>query len=317
MKIEVPIFMVTGFLESGKTRFIKEVIEEGNFDNTAGPILVICTEDGEEEYGKDFCLKNRVMVEKAGSVEEMKDGFFGELNKKYKPAVVLIEYNGMWDPGELFECKKPKNWHLVEVISIIDSTTYDIYMANMKSIITRFIGITDMVVINRCAKDMDKMSVRRVLRAVNPRMQIIFENTDGTTDDGRGDGEVPYDLEADPIEVEDEDYGIFYVETMDNPKRYDGKRVKIKGITLKNNNMAKDQFALARPAMTCCEDDISLAAFLNWYSKSNTVKNKQWVEVTARMVYEFNDTLGDESIIFYTESIEECEPPQEEMVYFN
>ncbi len=317
MRTEVPIYMVTGFLESGKTTFIKEVIDEGNFNTDSGPVLVIVTEEGEEEYDKDFCEENKVVAANVSSLEELQGGMLTRLNREHHPAAVVIEYNGMWDPEELFKSRKPKSWHLVEMISLLDATTYNMYMANMRSIITRFINITDLTVINRCPDGMDKMSVRRVLRAVNPRMQIVFENLDGTTDDGRGDGELPYDLDSDLIEVAEEDYGIFYVETMDNPERYDGKRVKISGTGLKNSKMPRGKFVLARPAMTCCADDVALAGFLCVYKDAEKVRHKDWISVTAKLKFEYSDIMETDGIVFYVEKTEPAKKPEDDMVYFN
>ncbi len=317
MRVEVPIFMITGFLESGKTRFIKDIIQEDNFDTTNGPVLLIVCEEGEEEYDEKFLAENRVVLVKAESVDELKDGMFLKLNREHSPAAVVIEYNGMWDPSELFQCRKPKVWFLAQIISLIDSTTYDMYMQNMRSLITRFITLADLTVINRCADNMDKMSVRRVLRAANPRMQIVFENTDGTTDDGRGDGELPYNLDDDIIKIENEDYGIFYVDTMDNPERYDGKCIQLSGVCYKNAKIPSGNFVLARPAMTCCADDVQLAAFLNVYKDSARLKSKTWVTVTAKLKYEYSDMFEDKGVIFYPEKVEPCKPLEDEMVYFN
>ena len=47
--LEIPVYIATGFLESGKTSFIKEILEDHEF--TEGKkVLVICCEEGVEEY---------------------------------------------------------------------------------------------------------------------------------------------------------------------------------------------------------------------------------------------------------------------------
>ena len=50
---EVPIFIVNGLIESGKTRLIKEIIES-NVSYQGGNTLLIVCEEGEIEYDKEW-----------------------------------------------------------------------------------------------------------------------------------------------------------------------------------------------------------------------------------------------------------------------
>ncbi len=44
-----PVYLFTGFLESGKTKFIQETLEDKRFCNGERTMLLVC-EEGEEEY---------------------------------------------------------------------------------------------------------------------------------------------------------------------------------------------------------------------------------------------------------------------------
>ena len=45
----IPVYAFTGFLESGKTKFIQETLEDPRFNGGERTLLLVC-EEGEEEY---------------------------------------------------------------------------------------------------------------------------------------------------------------------------------------------------------------------------------------------------------------------------
>ena len=46
---EVSVFLFLGFLESGKTKFIQETLEDERMNTGERTLLLVC-EEGEEEY---------------------------------------------------------------------------------------------------------------------------------------------------------------------------------------------------------------------------------------------------------------------------
>ena len=58
---EVPVFLFTGFLESGKTRFIQETLEDKRFNSGERTLLIVC-EEGEEEYAPDQLSAPKVFI---------------------------------------------------------------------------------------------------------------------------------------------------------------------------------------------------------------------------------------------------------------
>ncbi len=87
-----------------------------------------------------------------------------------------------------------------------------------------------MVVFNRCDEDSKRAEWRRSIKAVNRRAQIIFEMKDGSiAPDENTEEDLPYDVNADIIELEDEDFGIWYVDASDMPDRYVGKKDSFPG----------------------------------------------------------------------------------------
>ena len=49
-----PVYLFTGFLDSGKTTLIKDTLSDPNFMEGVSRTLIVCFEQGEEEYEEDW-----------------------------------------------------------------------------------------------------------------------------------------------------------------------------------------------------------------------------------------------------------------------
>ena len=58
---EMPVYLFTGFLESGKTKFIQETLEDKRFCNGEKTLLLVC-EEGIEEYEPDQFADRSVFI---------------------------------------------------------------------------------------------------------------------------------------------------------------------------------------------------------------------------------------------------------------
>ena len=251
-----------------------------------------------------------VVLEKEDFTEEK----LKELDKQYDPWVVIVEYNGMWDPALIFDTAKPFGWEVYQSITIIDAMTFSNQWANMKSIMAEMVKNVDMVVFNRCKSSMDLGSYRRSMKALNSAVQIVFE-------DEKGDmmsiaEQLPYDINSDLIEVDDCDYGIWYMDVNERPEVYNGKTVKFKGQVLKNKYFKDKNFVAGRKVMTCCADDISFIGYINYYDNIASLENKEWVMVTAKIKYEFQMAYKKKGPVLYSSKVEPADAPQDEFVYF-
>lgn len=310
--MEAAVYIVTGFLESGKTRFMQEMLTDDGFSEGERTLLIVC-EEGVEEYDPELLKKtNTVMV----TLEEPEDLVrLNELDREYKPERVLIEYNSTWLLQALYAAPKPKNWELAQIITLVDATTYEIYINNMRQFMADGIQEADLVIFNRCEPDMPKSKWRRATLAMNNTARIFFEHNDGTMDDGVTDEDLPYDVKADPIEIGDKDFGIFYLDAMEHPDRYDGKRIRAKGRAFRMNDMPKHCYVFGRHAMTCCVDDIGGIGFLCRYNDKEPDTN-DWIYATVKAEASFSPLHGRDALIFIEESVSPAEAPEEELVYF-
>ena len=54
--MEIPVYIFTGFLEAGKTKFIQETLEDARFNDGERTLLLLC-EEGIEEF--EMCIRDR------------------------------------------------------------------------------------------------------------------------------------------------------------------------------------------------------------------------------------------------------------------
>jgi len=310
-KKEIPVYLFTGFLESGKTRFIAETLKDGQFKDGNKTLYIIC-EEGIEEIPQPVLDENRFIVSIIEDEEEVSFDTFMGLDLDHDPDRVMIEYNGTWDPDRVIEAF-PENWLMAEGICTIDATTYEAYLSNMKQMMTRQFTYADLVIFNRCDLAQDLPMYKRTVRALNRRSQVVFEMKDGTINNNVKE-ELPYDINADTIRVEDDDFGIWYIDVFDNLETYRGKTVSFKGVVYKPKRSRDDMFVPGRFAMTCCAADIQFVGFPCQWKDAKRLKDKTPVYVTARI--DSTETDEGSAPVLYALSVEITDPPEEEVVYF-
>lgn len=314
-EIQTPVYLITGFLESGKSSFLEYTIEQDYFEIAGKTLLILC-EEGEVEYDQAVLKKAHTVVEIIEEEEDFSSDALAYLQKKHRPARVLLEYNGMWSVARLEEMDMPKGWGIVQQITTVDASCFQPYMNNLKSMFVEMIRNTDLVLFNRCKEGDPLAAYRRSVIVVNPKSQILFENEAGEVEDIFEES-MPYDLDADVVEILEEDYGIWYVDMRDNPEDYEGKKMRFKGRVLKSKEEEADFFVPGRMAMTCCADDTTFIGYLCKSVQAKKLKTGSWVDVTAKVKWEYAKVYKDEGPVLYADEISPCEPPKEELVYFN
>lgn len=311
--MNTPVYIITGFLESGKTKFISEMLADEGFSEGERTLL-LCCEEGEEEYDSKLLHRTNTVLEPLDEPEDLEK--LVELDEKYRPERVIIEYNSTWLLQALYSAKKPESWDLAQIITLVDSTTFEIYLKNMRSFMADGLTEADLVIFNRCTEETTKSPYRRTVLAMNNTARIFFENTDGSMDDGVSDEDLPYDVSAKIIEISDTQFGIFYLDAMEHPDRYDGKTIHVKGRAFRMNGMPKGCFVFGRHAMTCCVDDIGGIGYL-CKADGELPKKDAWIMLTAKVEASFSPIHNRDAIILIAQTINPAKPPEEELVYFN
>lgn len=314
-EIRVPIYLISGFLESGKTSFLNFTLQQDYFCIEGKTLLILC-EEGEEEYDMEALKLTNTVVEIIEKEEDLTPERLMAMDIIHQPERVIIEYNGMWLVSKFEQMKLPEGWGIEQEITCVDASTFQMYMNNMKSIFMDMARNADMVVFNRCKQDDPLPAYRRSIKVVNQRAEVIFEDEEGELDDIFQD-EMPFDINAPVIEILPEDYGIWFVDAMDHPDTYVGKTVRFKGRALKPRGMGSRFFVPGRTAMTCCADDTTFLGYVCKSSVAPALRECQWVEVTAKVAFENRMEYQGEGIVLYADQVEPCAPLEEEMVYFN
>lgn len=314
-EIDIPIYLITGFLEAGKTSFLKFTVSQDYFQ-IEEPTLLINTEEGEEEYDEKELLRYNTLYEQISAPEDFTYETLRAFQRKYRPERVIIEFNPLWDCDKLWQMRLPRGWGIVQQIVVIDASTFAVYQQNMKSIFGAMGRQADMVLFNRASKDMPLANYRRSFKVINPGCDVQFVDEDGNPIDIFEDS-VPYDLSEDIINIDDIDYGIFFVDLTDNPDRYKGRKVKFKGMVLKSRETGSDYFMPARTAMTCCAADMQYIGYLCHSKNAAKLTEGSWVEITARVDYKFVPMAQETEPVFQAITMKSAEPPAVETVYFN
>ena len=237
-----------------------------------------------------------------------------ELDKKYDPWLVVIEYNGMWEMSLLDELKKPFGWTIYQRITLVNAGTFELMWNNMKSTMAETMRSAEMVIFNRCEKGMNLGGFRRSVKILNGFAQIVFENTNGEI--ASIAEQLPYDINADVIDVDDSDYGIWYMDVSERPEVYKDKKVRFKAQVYKGKKFAAKTFVPGRKAMTCCEADTAFIGYICNYPDVASLTERSWVYVEAVIKYEFQMSYRKKGPVLYASSVTPAEPAAEEMVYF-
>lgn len=306
-----PVYIINGFLESGKTEFITYTLSQPYFQIRGKTLLILC-EEGEIEYDDVLLKRSRTVVELIEEEEDFNSSHLMELEKKYKPERIIIEYNGMWNYKEM---KLPWHWKIEQQITTIDASTFPMYFTNMKSLLAEMLRKSELIIFNRCDGIEDLSSYKRNVKAINQRADIVFEDSNGEVNEIMED-DLPYDLSAPILELNNEGYGIWYLDSLDHIGRYEGKTVQFTAMVHVPKSFPKGYFVPGRMAMTCCAEDMAFLGFACEYDKTDTLTDRQWVKVTAKVSKEYFADYNGEGPVLHAISVEQAKKPKEEVISF-
>ena len=278
--VQIPVYVFTGFLDSGKTKFIQETFEDERF-NSGERTLLLVFEEGEEEYDFSTYPHQNVFLEVLDQ-QTVTTKQLQALAKKYKAERVVAELNGMQMVGDLY-MRFPDDWMVAQEVMFVDSTTIMAYNANMRNLVMDKLMGAQMVVFNRLEKGADVMPLHKLARAASRRIDILYDYTDGTTQFDDIEDPLPFDIHAPVIEVKDEDFALWYRDMTEEPDKYHGKTVRFKGQVAMLRREKKGMFAPGRFVMTCCVDDIQFCGIPCVYVDAAKLEPRSWVTVNAKI----------------------------------
>ncbi len=317
---EIPVYLFTGFMDSGKTTLIQETLIENGFSEDCDSCLIISCEDGDTEYDENALGKVYAKVVSVFDKENFTSETLTKFEDAYKPDAVFIEYNGTWETDPLYEEGfLPKAWTIVQSLATVDASNFEVYMLNMRSMMQQQLAHADVIIFNRCDDETPKAKFRATVKAFNRPAQMVYEREDGTIDER--EDELPFDINSDVIEISDMDYALWFMDVMDNPKKYDGKTVSFLALvynpTEGKGKLAPGTIVPGRFAMTCCVEDIQFLGINCKFKDADQVGHKSWIKIKAKVKNEFCKEYKGKGPVLYPISIEAAEKPEDELVYFN
>ena len=318
MAKQIPVYLFTGFLESGKTKFAQEILQDKKFNNGDRILLLVC-EEGVEEYDPAAFASPNVFMEVVEKESDLTTENMASLLKKHRCSYVMVEYNGMWTLDTLYT-NMPEGWVVAQEFLFIDAGTFLNYNNNMRQLMVDKMQSCELAVLNRFPEGDDelKMQAHKIIHAINRRCDIAFETADGKISYDDIEIPLPYDLSAPVAEVQDEDFALFLQDIMEELGKYEGKtlRLKAKAVT-KSRALKPGYFLFGRDVMTCCANDIRFIPLVAECADTAKIKNLGWYTVTCRIdvrtmpnVYE-----GPGPVLHVTE-MTPCEAPVNEVATF-
>ncbi|MBR4627489.1 MAG: GTPase [Ruminococcus sp.] len=311
---EIPVYLFLGFLESGKTKFIQETLEDKRFNNGERTLVLVC-EEGVEEYDLSKYPSKNVVVRTVEDKSELTEESLAAMVAASHAERVVIEYNGMWLVNDLLS-NMPESWAVYQVMLFVDASTFINYNSNMRSLVVDKLNLTELTVFNRFERSMDPNEFHKIVRGVSRRSEIAYEYTDGTVAYDDIEDPLPFDVEADDITINDEDYALFYRDIMEEPAKYDGKIITFKGMAARNPKFPDDVFAIGRNIMTCCVEDIQFCWFVSESADASGLKEHGWYIMRAGIKVQKHKFYRGKGPVMRVLEITPAAPPEKEVATF-
>ena len=311
---EIPVYLITGYLDSGKTTFVQQTLADQVFCENSN-ILVISFEEGEIDLKPtEFASKN-VFIEFLDADCEYSALTFADMINRTKVDKIIIEYNGMHLLEELY-ATLPRNWVIAQQVLFFDSTTFAVYNANMRNLTVDKMRDTDLIVFNRATDESDFNLFHKVVRTTNRQAMILYEKVSGEIMRDEIEDPLPYDIEAPVIEIEDKDFAIFFRDLAENPSVYENKTVRFKAMTVKNVELKAGEMLIGRHIMTCCADDIKYCPMICKWRKAYDFQTSDWAIIEGVIKTERHELYNGPGPIIDAISATHTDKPEDTVATF-
>ncbi len=311
---EVPVYLFTGFLEAGKTKFILDTMQDENFNDGKRNYLIVSCEEGEEEYDPSNFGDN-VSFATVDDVQSLTPDRLRAMQVRAKADVLVVEYNGMWMLDAFYNAL-PENFLVYQEIFLADSTTILSYNTNMRQLTADKLSSAEMVVFNRTCATTDKEALHKLVRGISRKANICFEDISGDITFDDIEDPLPFDINAPVVTIKDEDFAVFYRDMSEDTGKYVGKTLCFKGIVALDASLPVGEYAIGRHVMVCCADDIAYRGVVARGMGQLKLKTRDWVTVTGKLIMEYSKLYRDEGPVLVVNNIRRAEKPVQEVATF-
>ncbi len=311
---DIPVYLFTGFLESGKTKFIQETLCDERFNKGEKTLLLVC-EEGVEEYEPDEFSGENVFIKVVEEESELSEDLLRGFIKETDAERVVVEYNGMWMLDSLYQAM-PQEWVVYQEFMFADATTFLTYNQNMRQLTYDKLKSCELVVFNRFTREMDKMPYHKIVRGASRRADIAYEYAPDDVEYDDIEDPLPFDINAPIIEIGVDDYAIWYRDLTENPSNYEGKTIKVLCRALTRKKLPSKTFIVGRHVMTCCIEDTQFAALVCQWDQASKVVNDSWINLTAKIHYKFHVAYKQKGPVLTCVELEPAEAPENSIATF-
>ena len=312
--MNMPVYLFTGFLEGGKTTIIQESLEDKRFNSGEKTLVLLC-EEGERELEPSKFWGSNVTIRVIEEESEINRANLTALAREHRYDRIIIEYNGMWLLDTLYR-NMPADWAIYQNMMFAEAKTFLNYNANMRQLVYDKLKDAEMIVLNRAYEGVDKEEIHKVVRGISRRAAIVYDYTDGHVEYDEIEDPLPFDIDAEIVEIKDEDFAIWYRDLSENMKAYEGKTVRFKGLIARDNKLAKNAAIIGRHIMTCCADDIQYGGMVCVFSSESPLQTGDWVTVKGKVKIEKAKVYRTHGPVVYVESTAFAVAPKQEVATF-
>ena len=308
----VPVTVVVGFLEAGKTTFIQKILESDAV-NPAEQVLVLTCEEGGQQYRLDMARSGNVKLLCCETQEDLNKDQLFIMTEQLRLNRVLVEYNGMW-PMDALLSAFPENWRLSETVSIFDSSTFELYYKNMKQLVYDKLRYSDRAVFNRVTANFDRMAAGRCILQMSDSAEVYYEYLNGEIVCESAFCEFPQARRTDTIAVADDEFASFYRAAFRSQDKLEGKRLSIRG---KIYSIDANRAVIGRDMLVCCMSDLALAGYDCRGDALKGFSANDWVNVTGIAHAQYSGFYNRRGPVLFVEEATLTTAPLMEIATFN
>ena len=247
--------LVCGFLDAGKTTYIRECIQNDYFYKY-GRTLILCFEQGEAEYDEDeLAAKNTKVAYFDGDTDV--GTFCMQQIETHRPDRIYVEMNAMMQ--ELRE-RLPRCMQVSFVVTWLDWQTLPLYFANFRQMIRQMASSSHQVVFRGCPSRELLSPYSQAFRLMNQKATYLRQDPMGYHEKAF-DLFLPFSLEDDEITIPEASFLPLWLDALDHPEHYAGKTLHFKD-ALELRRVGQDEtWSAGRVVMICCMADLQFMAF--------------------------------------------------------
>ena len=242
--------LVYGFLGAGKTTYIRETIQNDFFDKY-GSTLILCFEQGEEEYDTSSLSGRRTLVRYYDGTEDV-GAFCSRIIEETNPDRIYVEMNTMMDN---LRSQLPGSMKSTFAITLIDWSTMPVYFRNFRQMFQGMVTDSHQVIFRGCPSRELLVPYSQPFRLMNQTATYLRQDPMGYHERAF-DRYLPFSLEKEKITISEENYLPFWLDAFDHPKHYQGKTLLFVDPLELRRSESEGFFSVGRVVMVCCMADL-------------------------------------------------------------